>query len=154
MPEQIGVDVFAEEVRGKGISAIEDTPDRDVPALKIAMCHMLEVSVRVGIVQCTVLAERFPIVAPLYAVQHAVAAVVRAIEQVAVLVEIQSPGVAAPFAEQLETPRDRMIPPHTLLELDAANIGRHRAPLAAVEPAVGTPGQRVGHRMGVFHAEA
>ena len=48
----------------------------------------------------------------------------------------------------------RMVPPDALLELDAPDVGRDRAPLKAVEPAVGPPGQRVGHRVGVFHAEA
>ena len=33
-------------------------------------------------------------------------------------------------------------------------VGRDRAALAAVEPAVRPPGQRVGHRVGVLHAEA
>ena len=35
-----------------------------------------------------------------------------------------------------------------------ADLGRDGAPLQAVEPAVGPPGQRVGHRVGVLHAEA
>src|SRR5437870_2535245 len=49
--------------------------------------------------------------------------------------------------------RDRMVAPDPLLELDAANTGGHRASLAAIEPAVRTPGQRVGDRMCVFHAK-
>ena len=48
----------------------------------------------------------------------------------------------------------RVVAPDALLELDAADLGRDRAPLEAVEPAVRPPGQRVGHRVGVFHAEA
>ena len=47
-----------------------------------------------------------------------------------------------------------MISPDALLELDAADLGGDGAPLQAIEPAVGPPGQRVGHRVGVFHAEA
>ena len=47
-----------------------------------------------------------------------------------------------------------MIAPHALLEFDAANIGGDGAPLTAVKPAVGTPGERVGDAVGVFHAEA
>ncbi len=47
-----------------------------------------------------------------------------------------------------------MIAPHALLKLDAANVRRDRASLAAIQPAIGPPGQRVGHRVGVFHAKA
>ena len=48
----------------------------------------------------------------------------------------------------------RVVAPDALLKLDAPDLGRDRAPLQAVEPAVGPPGERVGHRVGVFHAEA
>ena len=50
--------------------------------------------------------------------------------------------------------RERVIAPDALLELDAADVGGDGAPLAAVEPAVRAPGQRVGDRVGVLHAEA
>src|SRR5881628_3471014 len=84
---------------------------------------------------------------------HSVAADIGAINQLAVFVEVQSPGVAAALAEQLETPGDRVIAPDALLELQPANMGRHRAALAAIEPAVRSPGERVGDRMRVFHPE-
>ena len=48
----------------------------------------------------------------------------------------------------------RVVAPDALLELDAADVGGHRAPLRPVEPAVGPPGQRVGEGVGVLHAEA
>ena len=47
-----------------------------------------------------------------------------------------------------------MIAPHALLKLDAANVGRGRAALHSVQPAVGSPGQRVGKGVRVFHAKA
>ena len=47
-----------------------------------------------------------------------------------------------------------MIAPDALLKADAANVGRHRAALRAVQPAVGSPLQRVDHGVRVFHAEA
>ena len=47
-----------------------------------------------------------------------------------------------------------MVAPDPLLKFDSANTRRDRAALAAVEPAVRAPGQRVGNRMGVFHPEA
>src|SRR5205823_4931796 len=75
-------------------------------------------------------------------------------DDIAVFVEVESPGVAAAFREQLELARDRMVAPDALLKLDAANVGRHSAPLRAVEPAVRPPGQRVCQRMRVFEAEA
>ena len=69
-------------------------------------------------------------------------------------VEVEAPGVAAALAEQLEALRERVVAPDALLELDAADVGRDRAALAAVEPAVRPPGQRVGDGVGVLHAEA
>ena len=55
-----------------------------------------------------------------------------------------------------------MIAPHALLKLNRrivrfsgiANLRCHGAALATVEPAVGPPGQRVGDRVGILHAEA
>ena len=85
--------------------------------------------------------------------EQAIAADISTVKQVAVTVEIQSPGVAPAFAKELEAMRDRMIAPDTLLELNAPDVSCHRASLAAVEPAVRSPGQGVGHRMGVLHAE-
>src|SRR5262249_31702710 len=110
------------------------------------MGHVLEIAVGIRIVQRAVLAKRLPIVAALDAMEHVHAAVIRAVEQIAMLVEVESPRIAAAFAEKLKLVRDRMIAPDTLLELDTADVGRNGAPLAAIQPAVRPPGQRVGHR--------
>ena len=100
------------------------------------------------------LAERLPVIASLDAVEHDEPADVGAGEELAVAVEVEAPHVAPALAEQLESLGRRVISPDALLELDAADLGRDRAPLKTVEPAVGPPGQRVRHRVGVFHAEA
>ncbi len=64
------------------------------------------------------------------------------------------PQVLPPLRlRQLEAFRRRMIAPNSLLEFDAADVGRHRAALVAIEPAIGAPSQRIGHRVGVVHAE-
>src|SRR5439155_1947760 len=133
MAEQIAGDVLAAEAGRERVASIDDATDGDVSATRIAMRHVLEITVSVAIVQRSVLAERLPVVGALHAVQHMNAAVVRAIEEVTVLVEIEGPRVAAPLAEQLRLVRDWMIAPHALLEFDAADMGCHRAPLAAIK---------------------
>ena len=100
------------------------------------------------------LAERLDVIRALHAVQQRVAAVIGAVEQSASTVEIEPPRIAAAFAEQLERFRHGMVAPDTLLELDAADIRRHGAPLAAIQPAVRSPRQRVRDAVRVFHAEA
>jgi len=75
-------------------------------------------------------------------------------EELAVPIKVDAPGVAASLGEQLERAGPRMIAPDPLLKLDAANVGRHGAALRPVEPAVRSPGQRVGEGVGVLHAEA
>ena len=59
-----------------------------------------------------------------------------------------------PSAEQLECLGDGVVAPDALLELDAADVGRHRAALGPVKPAVRPPLERVGNGMGILHAEA
>ena len=98
------------------------------------------------------LGEPLDVVPPLHHVQGDVGAVAAA-EGVARPVEVESPGVPAPFGEELEHVGPGMIAPDALLELDAADPGRHRAPLGAVEPAVGPPLHRVDRRVRVLHAE-
>lgn len=89
----------------------------------------------------------------MHLVQHGEAAVVRAGDRVAVPVEVVPPGIAAPFAEQLELLGLRMVAPNALLKGDAADVGRDRASVGSVEPAIGAPLQRIGKRVRVFHAE-
>src|SRR5262245_61552867 len=99
------------------------------------------------------LAETLDVVRPLDVVYQPLDCVAEG-EEVPETVELDAPGVAAALREQLELLRPRVVAPGALLELDAPDTGRGRAPLAAVQPAVGTPGQRVGERMRVFHPEA
>src|SRR5439155_25831931 len=75
-------------------------------------------------------------------------------DDVALLVEVESPCVAAAFGKELKLFRDRMIPPDALLKFDAANVRSDSAAVCAVEPTVWTPLQRVGEGVRVFHAEA
>src|SRR6185503_19065456 len=71
----------------------------------------------------------------------------------AFIVEIQTPGIATAFAKQLEPMCDGMITPNTLLKFNAADFCRDRAALATIEPAIGSPGKRIGDRVGEFHGE-
>ena len=154
MIEQVGGDVAAPPRRGQRVGLVEQAAHRHVTAADAVVTDVVEVTERVGIVERAVLAERLPVVAALDAVEHDEPADVGAGEELAVAVEVEAPHVAPALAEQLESPRARVVAPDALLELDPADPGRHRAPLEAVEPAVGPPGQGVGHRVGVFHAEA
>ena len=99
------------------------------------------------------LAEVLAVVGPLHSVVGEIVAVGRE-EQVAVGVERQAEQVAAPLAEQLEPSRPRVESPDGLLELDAADVVARRAAGDPVEPAVRPPGEVVGQRLGVLHAEA
>src|SRR5262249_29032566 len=47
-----------------------------------------------------------------------------------------------------------MITPDALLKLNAANLGRDRAPVGAIEPTVWPQRQVVGKRMAICHPEA
>ena len=125
-----------------------------MPAADAGVTNVIEVAERVGIMERPVLAERLPVIAPLDAVEHDEPAHVGAGEELALAVEVEAPHVAPTLAEELEPLADRVVAPDALLKLDAADLGRDGAPLQAVEPAVGPPGQRVRHRVGVFHAEA
>src|SRR5439155_8676832 len=114
---------------------------------------MIEIAESVRIVQSAMFTEALPIVAALNAVHHAIATHVSGINQFAVLIEVQTPGVAAAFAKKIEATGKRMIAPDALLELKATDTRGDGASLAAVEPTVGSPGKRVCDRMGVLHAK-
>src|SRR5262245_7313837 len=107
------------------------------------MWHVVEEPISVRIVQGPVFAERLPVIPALHSVQHREPADVRAVEQVAEPVEVEAPGVPAALAKQLELPGERMVSPDALLELNSADVGRNSASLAAVQPTVGAPCQRV-----------
>ena len=77
--------------------------------------------------------------------EQAIAADISTVKQVAVTVEIQSPGVAPAFAKEFEPMAQWMIAPNTLLKLNPPDVRSDRAALAAVEPAVRPPGERIGH---------
>ncbi len=78
---------------------VNGAPDGHVSPLEIRVGHVLEISEREGIVQVAVLLELLDVISPLHSVHHHVAAVVGAVKQVARLIEIETPGIAAPFAE-------------------------------------------------------
>ena len=58
----------------------------------------------------------------LHLVQADGIAIIRAGDGVAMRIEIESPGVAAPLGEQLERLRDWVVTPDALLELNAADF--------------------------------
>src|SRR5439155_14615752 len=123
---------------------VDDAADGDMAAVKILVRHVLEVTVGVRVVQRAVLLKPLDVITALDLVEHRVAAPVGGRDSVAVRVEVEAPGVAAALREQLEFLRDRMIAPNALLKLDTANLGRHRAALRPIKPAVRSPLERVG----------
>ena len=104
--------------------------------------------------QLAMLLKLLDVIGPLLPVHHHVTAVVGAVKKLAVLIEIETPGIAAAFAEKLEFVGDGMVPPHALFKVDAADMGRQVGSLCAVQPAIRAPRQRIGQRACVFHAEA
>src|SRR5690349_20249415 len=111
------------------------------------MRHMLEVAVGVRIMQRSVFPETLPVIRSLHSMQHAKRPQIRGINQVPVLIEIESPRIAPSFAEEFEPMRDWMIAPDPLLKFNAADMSGDCAPLAAVKPAVRPPRERVRDRM-------
>ncbi len=98
------------------------------------------------------LAESFDVIAPLDVMTKRLGRVA-ASEELPALIEVDPPRIAASFSEQLELSSHRVITPDTLLELDAVDVGRHRAPLSSIQPAVRPPCQRVDQRMRILKAE-
>jgi hypothetical protein len=151
--QQVRGDVLVLVLLGKGPTRVEDAATGDVAALESLIGDVLEIAEGVRVVQGAVLAEALDVVAALHLVQRDLPAPVGAGDDVAVAVEIESPGVAATLGKQLEFLGPRVIAPDALLEFAAANLRRHRAALGAVQPAVRAPLQRVGKGMGILHAE-
>jgi hypothetical protein len=154
MAEQVPRDVLVAESLGEGVRLVEEAPHRDVPLVRPLVADVVEVSEGVGVLQRAVLVELLPARGPLDPVQRDEAAEVGAREEVAGGVEVEPPHVPPAVAEELELAGNRMIPPDALLERLAFDMGGHRAPLQAVEPAVRPPRQRVRHRMCILHAES
>src|ERR1700691_4993911 len=125
-----------------------------MPAHKVVVGTVIEPPIGMGIMQRSVLAKTFPVVAALNAVHHAVTAVIRAEDNVAVLVKIHPPFVAAAFQEKFKPAGKGMVTPNSLLKFDPANIGGDTTALAAVQPSVRPPSERVGHRGGILHSES
>src|SRR5207247_7413456 len=71
-----------------------------------------------------------------------------------VLIKIQPPGIAPAFAKEFEPMAQWMIAPNTLLKLNPPDVRSDRAALAAVEPAVRPPGERIGHRVRILHPKS
>src|SRR5262245_20016921 len=111
-----------------------------------------EVVVSVQVVKRPVLAEAFVEVAALDGVDEWPA--VGGVVGFAVRVEGDAKAIGAAFAEEFEFASDRVVTPQTLLKFEAAYATGRGAAVHAIEPAVGAPGEMVGHRLAVFHAEA
>src|SRR5262249_17717965 len=127
-----------------------DAAGRDVPALlRPVVGEAVEVPEGARVVEWAVLDEALPVVPPLDHVEGDKGPVAAA-EGVSHAVEVEAPGVPAPFGEELEAPRAGMVAPDALLKLVPLDARRDGAPLRAVEPAVGPPGQRIHDRVGVL----
>ncbi len=130
--------------------------------------HHREISESVGIARRTELPginALHQVKAALHVMPAARASAVVARVEASLRVEFETEGVAAAFGKNLEGPCLRMITPdHAALEVGALGIrriepgthdtARGRAPLPSVKPAVGSPDETIGHRVGVFKSEA
>src|SRR5260370_28259881 len=95
VPEQVGGEILAAEPFGEGVTLVDDAADGDMSAAEVAVRDMLEIPISVRVVQGPMLAELFPVVAPLHAMHHAEAAMVRAVKQVAAAVQVPAPSTVA-----------------------------------------------------------
>ena len=100
------------------------------------------------------LGKGFDQIASLHPVQQHMAAIIRAIQQFARPIKVESPGISAPFAKQFKLSRQWMIAPNPLLKFDPANVGGHGTSLTTIQPSVRTPRQRVRNAVRVFHSKS
>ena len=119
--KKVSTDERAAEFLGKCIAFVDDAAGRDVAAdLRSLISDRAEVAVGVRIVQWSVLRKPLEIVTALNHVKRDVRPVAAA-EGVAGVVEVEAPGVAAAFREQLKPVRDGVVSPDSLLEFDTAD---------------------------------
>src|SRR5204863_9094563 len=81
MAEQVAANVAALETRRQVGALVDDAAVGDVAAGEVGVRGMVEIAERVRIVECPMLAKTFPIISPLHAMQVAVRAEVRAVNQ-------------------------------------------------------------------------
>src|SRR5262249_46521732 len=93
--QQVAGDVDVLELLGERAATVDNAAAGYVAPLKALVRHVLEVTVGVWVLQFAVLAEVLDVKGPLDLVQHDGAVVVRTGDDVAMLVEVQPPGVAA-----------------------------------------------------------
>src|SRR3954470_13471648 len=141
VPEQISGNILAAKLFRQSIASIDNSTHGDVPTREILVGNMFEVAKGVWIMQGAMFPKAFPIIATLYRMQHSVLAEIGGINQLSLIIEIQSPRVSTSFAEQFKSTRDRMISPDTLLKFNAANLRCDGAALASIKPAVWSPRQ-------------
>src|SRR5207249_2490153 len=127
--QQVGGNVLAAKLGRERVALVDDAADGHVAALETLVRRVVEMAEGERIAEGAMLVELLPVVAALHAMEEDVAAEVGAVEQVAVCVEIEAPGVAAAVGEQFELMRDRVIAPDALLEGDAVDLGGDRASL-------------------------
>src|SRR5439155_25087807 len=152
--QQIARDVGAVETVRKRATLVDDSAAGDVAAFEPGVGNVIEVTERIRIMQGPVFAETLDIISALHLVQPDLLAEIGPGDDVPMFVEVEAPGIAAAFREQLKLARDRVVTPDALVKLYAADICRYPAPLRAVKPSIRPPGQRVGKRMRVCQAEA
>src|SRR6266576_1598791 len=101
-----------------------------MPAAIAGVGHMAEVTVRVGVVQRAMFAKVFHVISALNLVKHFLIEI-GSRQDLAAVVEIQAPGIAAAFGEELELPGEGMVPPDSLLKFAVADMGGDGAALGA-----------------------
>src|ERR1043165_7908709 len=125
--EEVSCDVSAVEAAWKRAAMVDNPAGRDVTSFETCVRDVIEVTKSVRIMQRPVFAEALDIVTALHLVQPDLFAEIRPGNEVAVLVEVDAPGVAATFGEHFKFVRHRMVSPDALLKFKAPNVGRHRA---------------------------
>src|SRR5207249_1839805 len=140
--QHVRKNVRAPEFRRKRTALVNDSAAGNMPSAIAGVRHMVEVAVSVGVVQRAMFAKVLYVIRALDLVQHFLIEI-RSGQDLAALVEIEAPGIAPTFGKQLELFGERMVPPNALLKFEVPNVGRDRAALRAVKPAVWPPSERI-----------
>src|SRR5688572_6518359 len=118
------------------------------------MSHVLEVAESKGIVKGPMLGKALDVIGTLGVMESSRRSVVGSRKQPSLAVKFHTPRISAALGEKLELSRLRVIAPDGLSQkFHSLYVRGSGAPLGAVQPAVRSPVQAVGHRVSVFQSE-
>ena len=132
---------------------MENSAAGHMAPLKALIGDMVEIAIRVRILQRAMFSKTLNVIGPLVLMQKSESPPVGAGQHLALGAKIQSPSVATPLGKQFEFFADGMKAPNALLEGEASDLGGYGTPLGTIQPAIRAPNQRVSVGVGILHAK-